>query len=70
MQDLQRRPEEELPRVQLSRVRREAGPRQTAALRRVRHGVSHLLSEPAAHHHSRGRGLVNDRCSSFIQSKK
>lgn len=27
VQGLQRRPEEELPRVQLSRVRREAGPR-------------------------------------------
>lgn len=59
VQGLQRRPQEELPHVQLSRVRRQAGSRQTAAVRRMRHGVSHLLPEPAAHHHPRRRGLVN-----------
>lgn len=51
VQGLQRRPEEELPHMQLSRLWREAGSRQTAAVRRMRYGFSHLLLEPAAHHH-------------------
>ena len=48
-----------VPLLLVLRVRREAGRPHAAAVRRVQHGVPHLLPQPAARHYPRRRGLVS-----------